>query len=100
MRPQYNGWLRGSHHDVAGCVDCHLPHDFPDKYIAKARNGWNHSRAFTLHCHASVMPLYRQLSNGDATAGFEKTWQMTYADTSKLLHDSGHAQSRPIRPQQ
>ena len=44
-----------------------------------------------LHCHASVMPLYRQLGDGDATAGFEKTWQMSYADTSKLLHDSGHA---------
>lgn len=48
MRPQYNGWQRSSHHDVAGCADCHLPHDFPDKYIAKARNGWNHSKAFTL----------------------------------------------------
>lgn len=44
-----------------------------------------------LHCHASVMPLYRQLGNGDATAGFEKTWQMSYADTSKMLHESGHA---------
>jgi len=44
-----------------------------------------------IHCHASVMPLYRQLGNGDAMAGFEKTYKMTYQDTSKLLHDSGHA---------
>ena len=28
-----------------------------------------------LHCHASVMPLYRQLGDGDAIAGFEKTYQ-------------------------
>ena len=44
-----------------------------------------------LHCHASVMPLYRQLGNGDAAAGLEKTYAMTYQDTSALLHKSGHA---------
>lgn len=44
-----------------------------------------------LHCHASVMPLYRQLGSGDATAGFEKTWAMSYQDASAMLHESGHA---------
>ncbi|MFN2426181.1 MAG: ammonia-forming cytochrome c nitrite reductase subunit c552 [Candidatus Binatia bacterium] len=44
-----------------------------------------------LHCHASVMPLYRQLGGGDAMAGFEKTSSMTYQEANKLLHDSGHA---------
>jgi len=44
-----------------------------------------------LHCHASVMPLYRKLGNGDAAAGFEKTSSMSYQETSALLHDSGHA---------
>lgn len=48
MRPQYDGWQKSSHHTVAACVDCHLPTTFPEKYIAKARNGWFHSRAFTL----------------------------------------------------
>lgn len=48
MRSQYDSWQKGSHHDVAGCVDCHLPHAFVPKYLAKARNGWNHSSAFTL----------------------------------------------------
>jgi cytochrome c nitrite reductase small subunit len=48
MRPQYNGWQKASHHASATCVDCHLPAEFPGKYIAKAENGWNHSRAFTL----------------------------------------------------
>lgn len=44
-----------------------------------------------LHCHASVMPLYRQLGDGDAVAGFEKTSTMSYAETNQLLHESGHA---------
>lgn len=44
-----------------------------------------------LHCHASVMPLYRKLGNGDATAGFEKTHAMSYQETDEMLHDIGHA---------
>lgn len=48
MQPQYEGWMKSSHHAVAGCVDCHLPHDFVGKYMAKALNGYHHSAAFTL----------------------------------------------------
>lgn len=48
MRPQYDGWQKASHHTVATCVDCHLPHDFIGKYLAKARNGWHHSKGFTM----------------------------------------------------
>jgi cytochrome c nitrite reductase small subunit len=33
---------------VATCNDCHVPHTFPEKYIVKAENGWNHSSKFTL----------------------------------------------------
>jgi nitrite reductase (cytochrome c-552) len=44
-----------------------------------------------LHCHASVMPLYRKLGNGDVTAGFEKTYTMSYQDASKALHELGAA---------
>jgi nitrite reductase (cytochrome c-552) len=44
-----------------------------------------------LHCHASIMPLYRELGDGDAMKGFEKTYQLSYQDLSKKLHDSGHA---------
>lgn len=47
MNPQYDAWLKGSHHHVAGCNDCHLPHTFVPKWVAKARNGFNHSWAFT-----------------------------------------------------
>lgn len=48
MQPQYEGWLKSSHHAVAGCVDCHLPHDVVGKYLAKGLNGYHHSEAFTL----------------------------------------------------
>jgi cytochrome c nitrite reductase small subunit len=48
MRPQFDSWQKSSHHGVAACVDCHLPHDFVGKYVAKAENGWHHSKGFTL----------------------------------------------------
>lgn len=44
-----------------------------------------------LHCHASVMPLYRELGDGDAMAGFEKTYAMSYQETNAMLHELGHA---------
>lgn len=44
-----------------------------------------------LHCHASVMPLYRELGNGDVTKGMEATHKMTYQETNKKLHDMGAA---------
>lgn len=43
-----------------------------------------------LHCHASVMPLYRKLGGGDATKGFEKTHAIPYKKLNKQLHDMGH----------
>lgn len=47
MQAQLDAWAKGSHHAVATCNDCHTPHDFLGKWFTKARNGWNHSRAFT-----------------------------------------------------
>ena len=38
----------GRYHGVATCVDCHLPHSFLAKYLAKASHGWHHSKGFTL----------------------------------------------------
>ena len=48
MREHFDGWQKASHHTVATCNDCHLPQGFVKKYLAKAKNGWNHSTAFTL----------------------------------------------------
>ena len=44
-----------------------------------------------LHCHASVMPLYRKLGDGDAMAGFAKTYKLSYKETSAMLKEDGHA---------
>jgi len=44
-----------------------------------------------LHCHASVMPLYRELGGGDAMKGFEASYTLSYQEMSQKLHDSGHA---------
>ena len=48
MNDQYDSWQKAGHHQAAKCVDCHLPHNFVGKYIAKADNGFRHSKAFTL----------------------------------------------------
>lgn len=48
MNAQYDSWQKSSHHAAARCVDCHLPHEFLPKYIAKAENGYHHSKGFTL----------------------------------------------------
>ena len=48
MNDEYVSWQKAGHHQAAKCVDCHLPHEFVPKYIAKADNGWRHSKAFTL----------------------------------------------------
>jgi cytochrome c nitrite reductase small subunit len=47
MQPQYDAWQKASHHTAAVCIDCHLPHDFVPKYLAKAENGWRHGQRFT-----------------------------------------------------
>lgn len=47
MSEQYEGWLKGSHKNVATCNDCHAPHSLIGKYVTKATNGFWHSFAFT-----------------------------------------------------
>ncbi|MEI6892703.1 MAG: ammonia-forming cytochrome c nitrite reductase subunit c552 [Pontiella sp.] len=43
-----------------------------------------------MHCHASIMPVYRKLGDGDAMAGMKKTHAMTYEDLNEMVHDMGH----------
>ena len=47
MQPQFDSWQKASHHTVAACVDCHLPQPFVERYLAKAENGYYHSKGFT-----------------------------------------------------
>jgi cytochrome c nitrite reductase small subunit len=56
MNDQYASWSKGPHHGSATCVECHLPHDFLAKYVAKAENGYHHSKGFTLEdFHEPIM---------------------------------------------
>lgn len=56
MNDEYASWTKSSHHAVAKCVDCHLPHEIGPKLLAKAENGWNHSKGFTLQdFHEPIM---------------------------------------------
>jgi cytochrome c nitrite reductase small subunit len=49
MREHYDAWQHASHHAVAGCNDCHMPHNsLVNKLYTKAENGFWHSKAFTL----------------------------------------------------
>ena len=47
MQAHYDAWTKSSHHNVATCNDCHLPHDFAGKWLTKGDNGFFHSLAFT-----------------------------------------------------
>ena len=56
MNDKYDSWTKASHHAAARCVDCHLPHSLVPKLIAKADNGWHHSKGFTLEdFHEPIM---------------------------------------------
>ncbi|MCC9642871.1 cytochrome c nitrite reductase small subunit [Rhodopirellula sp. JC740] len=48
MQSHLDSWQQSSHHHVAVCNDCHLPHDKIGKWVVKGENGFFHSLAFTL----------------------------------------------------
>lgn len=52
MQSQYDSWQKASHHTVAVCIDCHLPHSGLRKWLAKAENGYRHSKEFTAQSFA------------------------------------------------
>jgi cytochrome c nitrite reductase small subunit len=58
MNTQYATWQHSSHASVAGCADCHLPQDgVVSKYIAKAKDGFNHGVAFTFNNYANAIKI-------------------------------------------
>jgi cytochrome c nitrite reductase small subunit len=60
MRSQYDSWQKSSHHGAAVCIDCHLPHSFIAKYVAKAENGWRHSEKFTTQTFAEPIRVQQR----------------------------------------
>jgi cytochrome c nitrite reductase small subunit len=58
MNTQYATWQHSSHASVASCADCHLPQDgVVGKYIAKARDGFNHAAAFTFNTYNNAIKI-------------------------------------------
>src|SRR5262245_49565569 len=60
-----------------------------------------------LHCHASVIPAYRKVADGDVMKGFEKVCAMPWSEARKLVdhpvscvdcHDPKSMQLRVTRP--
>jgi cytochrome c nitrite reductase small subunit len=92
MRPQYDSWQKSSHHAVASCVDCHLPADFAGKYAAKLRNGWNHSKAFTLQ----DFPEPIRIAPGNARI-LEVRCRSCHADLVQHLEPARGGSLEPLR---
>jgi cytochrome c nitrite reductase small subunit len=57
MQGHFDSWVKSSHSAFATCNDCHLPNEAPDKYIAKADNGFFHSWAFTFEDFAEPIQI-------------------------------------------
>lgn len=64
MNSAYTTWSKSSHKNVAGCIDCHLPHgDIVAKYKAKSIDGWNHSVAFTTNSYKNNIKISEDGAN-------------------------------------
>ncbi len=60
MQEYFDAWQKASHHTVAACNDCHLPHNFVGKWIAKGDNGMRHSWANTFqNFHEPIQIIHR-----------------------------------------
>jgi len=62
MQEHFDGWQKSSHHAVATCIECHLPHDFVGKYVAKAENGFWHSLFFTMQNFDEPIRIHKKNS--------------------------------------
>ncbi|MDT3767998.1 cytochrome c nitrite reductase small subunit [Gleimia hominis] len=67
MNHEYDGWIAGSHANVATCGDCHTPHDnLVHKYYVKAENGFWHALKFTTGWypeHIQAREVSRRITN-------------------------------------
>jgi cytochrome c nitrite reductase small subunit len=108
MDEHYAAWQRSSHRAVAGCADCHMPHNPVGKYMAKASNGFWHSLAFTTggfpdplqikprnraitegacrDCHAAIVAAIEPLG-GVVAIGIRNGLGRTSAASRPQIHD-------------
>lgn len=75
MQSHFDSWQKSSHHHVAACNDCHLPHHPVGKYVTKADNGFFHSLAFTtgnFHEPIQIKPRNRTVANNNCLTCHEQ----------------------------
>jgi cytochrome c nitrite reductase small subunit len=91
MQDHYDAWSRSSHHAVAVCNDCHTPPGLVGKYITKARNGWNHSVAFTTGWFHE--PIQITAKNKAVT---EKACRKCHGDIVMAMDGSNSPEREPV----
>ncbi len=93
MQEQYDAWQHASHHRVASCNDCHVPHDsVVRKYLVKAEHGYRHSKGFTFNNFHE--PIQIKQSSRDAVAeNCVRCHSSIAADTTVLAVADPHASS-------
>jgi len=95
MQPHLDSWQKSSHHHVASCNDCHLPHDFAGKWITKADNGFFHSVAFTLqdyHDPIQIKPRNRRVTQRSCIHCHSDLVHALLADGSEINLTDGSTQ--------
>lgn len=93
MRRELDSWEGSSHHANAVCIDCHLPHSFVDKYLAKAENGWRHSKEFTAQTFAepiALKPESRRILQGNC-----RRCHAALTDPLAVADRGGHGDASP-----
>ena len=84
MNTQYATWQHSSHARSATCIDCHLPTgDTIDTYLAKVRDGWNHSTAFTLNTYRQRITI-----STDGADRVQANCMSCHAHLAMLLKDN------------
>ena len=79
MQSHYDAWSKSSHRAVAGCNDCHLPPNKLGKLFVKAKNGFNHTWAFTtgrFHEPIQITPANREVTESACRACHQDMVQM------------------------
>jgi cytochrome c nitrite reductase small subunit len=87
MREHLDAWIKSVHGRVAGCNECHSPHDPLGKYYCKARNGMFHSWAFTTGRFPDQIQMH-EYNRGVVEANCRRC----HAD---VTHAMDHAPTRP-----
>lgn len=86
MEEHYAAWTKSSHRAVAGCNDCHTPHDLIGKYTVKAKNGFWHSFYFTTGRYPDPLRITR--SNHEVT---ENACRYCHQPVTEAIEHGGDA---------